>query len=141
MHQWGDAWFEAHGADLDAACDFLRDYCRRYARLGGDVKEKWGTLRFYAHFHHQLHDLFYPGYAYCQWPYWLWIFDLRVYCSPAFNAVRRAIQTWQIFIYRRAYRLTVQRWPHLFRELLFSADYPEFLKHDPILKGTLKNDL
>jgi len=127
MHDWGSEWFEKYGEDLNDAVDFVAHYCMRWGRFGGDHKEKYGTLRFYAMFHHQLHDLFYPGHYYIRWgkPF-VWIDHF--YMRGPFGWFRALIQRWQTKIYRRAYRLALARWPHLRKEILCCADYSELLE-------------
>jgi len=131
MHQWGDSWFALYGEDLDAAVRFIESYCLRYGRLGGQAKEKWGGVRFYAKFHYQIHDLIYPGYAYCQWKKWynnwMWAADLTIYTHSCFDWSRTIINRWQAFIYGRAYTLAVKKWPHLIKEIILPADYKELI--------------
>jgi len=129
MHDWGDDWL--YWDDLDEAARFISDYCSRWGRFGGQAKEKFGTLRFYALFHHNLHDLIWPGYVFTQWTPALaplrWLDDY-VYRLGVCNPLRSLVIRWQTFVYARAYRLALKRWPHLRREILCCADYPEYLK-------------
>lgn len=127
MHYWGDDW--DGWDDLSRVCDEMWTFTRRWGRLGGDIKEKYGTLRFYAKFHHMVHDLIWPGYVYCQWPKWLhflwswdcWYYDK--YCSR----LRYCIVKYQYWIYRLAYRRALRRYPQIRKEILCAADYPELL--------------
>ena len=126
MHQWGDEWFEKHGESLDAAVMYLARFAKRWGRLGGQAKEKFGTLRFYAKFHSQLHDLVYVGHYYIRWGRFGQALD-SIYMRKFFNPVRSAIAWYQIKIYRAAYKSTLKKFPHLRMEILCDADYDEFL--------------
>jgi len=140
VHTWGDDW--PYWSDLDKAVSFVSSYCRTRGRLGGQAKEKYGTLRFYAQGHYQLHDLIWPGHAwlrYQQKDYWKfpWLcpilgpflqwFDFHVYMTRLFWPLQWLIHRWQKFIYIRAYKLAIQQWPHIRAEVLACADYPELL--------------
>lgn len=45
MHEWGDDWFNEHGAELYAAIDKVEERIRKWAKAGVCGKEKWGTYR------------------------------------------------------------------------------------------------
>lgn len=137
MHYYGDNW--PHWNHLDDAVHLISSYCRRYGRLGGQAKEKYGTVRFYVMFHHQLHDLVWPGHYWLRYrqPYWWrprWLcyllgplfewFDFEVY-MPFFGPLQRCVQRWQAWIYVRAYQKAVKRWPHLKKEIICCADQPQ----------------
>lgn len=125
MHCWGDKGVDWNG--INDAAQYIHDYCVRWARLGGDYKEKFGTVRFYARFHCQLHDLIYPGYMWIVWPQFMNLVDLYFYATRVFDPVRSVINWWQAKVYRRAYKNAVKKWPHLRQEILCMADYDEFL--------------
>ena len=124
-HLWGDKW--RYWNMLGRAMGDFSALAHK-ARLGGDIKEKWGTLRFYVKFHHQLHDLFYPGYAYCQWPTWLWWLDCRIYCQPLFDPIRWFIVKRQYKQYRAIYSAIIAKYPKIRNEILCVTDYPELLE-------------
>lgn len=133
MHQWGDKWFKRYGSRLDRACDRLRKLTKRF-RLGGDIKEKYGTLRFYVKFHSQLHDLIWPGYVYNQYPYdWMWSFDLWLTCSSGLQTCLywRLVGKWilriQYFGYRWSYSKLVKEFRSIKKEILSAADYRQEL--------------
>lgn len=127
MHLWGDE--NVDWAGIDSAASFIQKYCNRWGRFGGQAKEKYGTVRFYARIGYlSLHGLVYPGYTYCQFPKWLWTLDIY-YISPALQFVfGKLAYRWQTFIYKKAYGLAIQKWPHLKKEILYGADYEELLK-------------
>lgn len=125
-HDWSEKGFDWKG--LDEAGYMIQSFCKRWGRLGGMYKEKFGRLRFYANFGWiSLHTLIYPGYVYNQFPGWLWRLDL--YCiSPVLQFLFENIfDNWQRKIYNMAYRRAVLKYPHLREEILEHADYPELL--------------
>lgn len=132
MHVWGDDWFEEHGDRLCDAGDRLRSLSRRF-RIGGQIKEKFGTLRFYANFHSMIHDLIWPGYVYNQYPYkWMWSLDLEITNGRRsyiyYWLVQRWVLTVQFWGYRFCYKKLVKEFPEIREEILFGADYyKEFL--------------
>ena len=127
MHDWEDNTVDWKG--IWAAADFLQSYCRRWGRIFCHGKEKYGTIRLSVSMGWEsLHGLVYPGYGYSQFPQWLWTLDC-LYIAPV---IRRLfgplIRRWQVFIYRRAYRLALKQWPHLRKEILTCADGRELLE-------------
>lgn len=125
-HYWGDEGVDWEG--INDAAKFIHDYCVKYARLGGDYKEKYGRSMFYAKFGLSLHKLFYPGHCFYRFPKWLIHFDI-CYFTPICDklGITYLWCKWQSFIYRRAYQMAVKKWPHLKEEITCAADYPELL--------------
>lgn len=125
-HDWKDQtfdWKSLHEAEL-----YITSFCRKYARLGGQSKEKFGQLRFYAKFGLSLHSLFYPGYHYNQFPKWLWTLDIYVLTPTLQFIFGKVFHKWQSYIYGLAYRRAIQKWPHIWDEIVAAADYPEYIK-------------
>lgn len=110
--------------ELDNIAYWIGEYCRKWGRLGGQTKEKYGTIRFYASFGGlSLHTLIYPGYVYSQFPNWLWKLDIW-YISPVLQFFFEGLFVkWQMFIYKRAYIKALYNWPQYRREIMQSADY------------------
>ena len=126
MHNWGDKDVDWDG--IWEAARYIGTYCRRWGRLGGDYKEKFGTVRFYAHFGWlSLHTLIYPGYVSSQFPKWLWCLDCRVIGPVLRKLFERPFRWWQTKVYARAYWNALYRWPHLRAEILLCADYLELI--------------
>ena len=127
MHQWGEKDFDWGG--LDDAINIIHGTCVRWGRLGGQAKEKFGQVRFYAGFGYlSLHNLIYPGYVYSQFRNWLWRIDIS-YIGPAMRFVfAKPWFWWQKMIYNYAYQKALKKHPHLRAEILWAADYPEFIK-------------
>lgn len=126
MHKWGDEGVDWKG--IDDAASYIGDFCRKWGRLGGQSKEKFGTVRFYAHFGWlNLHTLIYPGYVYSQFPKWLWHLDI-FYFGPVMRVFfERPFLWWQKQVYTLAYARALKRWPHLKKEILCCADYSELI--------------
>lgn len=129
MHRWGDENVDWNG--IEAAACFIADYCRRWGRFGGQAKEKYGTVRFYASFGcYSLISLTHPGYHYT-WSIWQPYvkFDNAVGdYIVRYTGLQAFFGWWQPKVYRRAYKLALQRWPHLRQEILCCADYSELLE-------------
>lgn len=127
-HQWGDKDFDWKA--LDDAGHLLRKITKRYGRLGGDIKEKYGELRFYAKFGNLcLHTLIYPEYYFSQFPRWLWKLDCN-YIGPVLNFFfGKAFIWWQMKVYRYAYKACIKKYPHIKDEILDAADYDKLLKN------------
>lgn len=126
FHIWGQKDFDWKG--LDGAVNYVESYSRRWGRIGGSAKEKFGCLRFYAVFGGlSLHTLFYPEYYYSKFPKWLWNLDV-LYVGPFLDKLLgKPFVLWQKFIYNRAYQGALKRWPHIRPEILNDADYLEWI--------------
>jgi len=126
-HLWGDTDMDWKG--LDDARYYLQDNCRRYARLGLWVKEKYGTLRvsttcaYFAEYDFIYH-IFYPGYAYYQWPKWF-----RMYIDwPVGKVMRkigvvRLLQIYQHWVLKHFWLRAATKWPHIAEEILDEYDW------------------
>lgn len=127
MHRWGDNDVDWNG--IESAAQYIHSFCTRWARMGGQSKEKYGTVRFYTHFGYMsLHSLIYPNYVYSQFPKWLWVLDIN-YISPFLQKfIQPKFIKWQMYIYNKAYWNALYKWPHLRAEILSSADFLEHIK-------------
>src|ERR1041385_5172837 len=121
-HNWGDENVDWKG--IGEVCDYFWTMSRRWGRMGGQIKEKYGTVRFYVHFGNlSLHTLFYPGWVSSQFPKWLWKADI-FYIGPFLRFFfERLFVAWQKYVYNRMYQQALKRWPHLRAEILCDADY------------------
>lgn len=115
-------------AEIEEAASFIGRYCTKWGRLGGQAKEKYGTVRFYPHFGYlSLSTLIYPGYFYSPMPKWLFKLDIR-FINPVLDLfLGRPFVDWQAYIYHRAYKKALVKWPHLRAEILCSASHLELL--------------
>lgn len=137
MHRWGDAEVDWDG--IEASASEIAEFLARWGRLTiRDHKEKFGTVRVYVSFGaHSLLTLLYPfRHSYKGWPDWLVRLDLHFFhwLLPKLNPI---LIPHQRRIYRLAYQRALRKRPHLTREILSCADYPELLdslkkpKRDP----------
>jgi hypothetical protein len=129
MHRWGDGF--PYFDDVDNAAYDIRRFCIRWGRLGGQAKEKYGTVRFYTNFGVRgLHSLTHPGYCHYAW-YPRWLIYLDIYHLPKFfywTGIQWFFSKWQPFIYNLAYKRALKKYPHIEAEILSDADYPELIK-------------
>lgn len=128
MHRWGDENVDWEG--IEECCHILYKICTKYGRLGGQLKEKWGEIRFYARFEKlSLHSLIYPGYHFIQFPNWLYKLDNKV-ISPVLNFFfGKVFLKYQRYMYRLGYKRCLKAYPHLREEILSASD------HDNLLEG------
>lgn len=108
--------------------NILYDTCTTWGRLGGQLKEKYGTLRFYANFSPlNLHTLIYPAYYYIQFPKWLADLDYKV-IGPVLNFFFGTLfYKYRVFMYRRGYKKCLEKYPQYREEILDCADFSEYL--------------
>jgi len=129
MHIWGDKDFDWQA--LDNAIHLIWWWSTKVGRFGGQIKEKWGCLRFYVFFSDgTLHSLCKPGYYYSQWPKWFyWGIDWPIIRRVIkYSGLLWLIHRWQHFIYNFAYQRAVKRFPHIREEILIDADLLELIK-------------
>lgn len=129
MHNWSDDSVDWNG--INSAVNYISDFCRKWARMGGQAKEKFGTVRFYTtlgwrNFLHITH----PGYVhYGPYPKWLLTFDIYYgYKVLKYTGLAYISYKWHCLIYRQAYKNAIKKWPHLKDEITCCADYSELLK-------------
>jgi hypothetical protein len=129
MHHWGEEGVDWKG--IGDAADWIGKQLVRWGRVSvTQSKEKYGTVRVYLHFGWESpHSITHPGYAYSQYPKWLW---RLCYTRPVLwffeRVLNRVVIPYQQWLYRLVYKLALKKWPHLKREILDGADYPEFLE-------------
>ena len=127
MHRWGD-----ENVDWAGICDaarFIGERLRKWGRVHvSQYKEKWGTVRVYCYLGWlQVHSLTHPGHAFSRYPKWLWRLDCRL-GPPLMHLLNLVAVPYHKWLYRRTYAQAVRRWPHLRKEILCAADWPELLK-------------
>lgn len=125
MHYWGDEGVDWEG--IDNAASYIGDGLRFWGRVSvQQYKEKYGTVRVYCSLGlHDWHQLTHPGYAYNQWPRWLWPLNFKGEWLK--RLLNRGVYPFHCWLYRRYYKEAVRRWPHLREEILSVADYDELL--------------
>ena len=128
IHNWGDDSFDWNA--LNKAIEIIWWWSTKIGRFGGQIKEKYGTLRFYAFFSDgTLYSVCKPGYYYYRWPHQVHKFDLYVIRRITnFLGIRWLITRWQYFIYNLAYQRAIKKYPHIREEILQNADYLELIK-------------
>lgn len=134
MHDWSSDW--NHFGEVGEAANYISTFCRRWGRMGGQSKEKYGTVRFYGGPHgiRSLMDITHPGYVsylVAGYPKWLSTFDImwmsRFFGSKLFHPVQLVVYKWQSFVYKKAYSNAVKKWPMIREEILSCADHLELL--------------
>lgn len=128
MHSWGDT--EVDWAGISDAAEFIYKYLIRWGHVPvRDHKEKYGTVRVYTTLGWErgwlIQHLFYPNHLYYRFPQWIRKID---YLIPT-HWLNTFLYPYHKWLYRRAYDLAVQKWPHLFLEIVIHADYPELLSN------------
>lgn len=123
MHSWGDENVDWHG--LNEAPYFIGDWLRRWTRMSvSDMKEKFGTVRVYCSFGwSSFYHLWRPQYMWVP-KWWPWSLDLAIsgHIMPVLNKIVVPIQT-RAYVWR--YKKAVQKWPHLYNEIVSGADWGE----------------
>jgi hypothetical protein len=144
-HDWSEKEFD--WVALNDCQLIMYKYARTIGRVGGDIKEKYGSLRFYVHFSEfSMQSLFYPGYCYIQFPRWFhfgleYKFLKYIYKYTGLNCL---FLKWQLFWYSYAYNKACKTYPHIVDEILCCADHPELIKnyhkfYHPILINNVHN--
>jgi hypothetical protein len=127
MHNWSDESVDWSG--IDAAAEYIGTNLRKWGRIDvRQYKEKWGTVRVYCNLGwHQIHCITHPGHCFNRYPQWLWQLDCR-YGRYVAQLLNKVVVPYHVWLYRRVYRLAVNKWPHLEKEITCQADYQELLR-------------
>ena len=124
MHSWGDENVDWDG--INDAAHFIGHWLSVWARVPvQQYKEKYGTVRVYCHFGwHGIYSIWRPSYAWYPkwWPMRLdfWLAETRLW-----QLLNRGVIHLQQMAYVHRYKKAVQRWPHLYKEIVSMADYGE----------------
>lgn len=132
-HYWGDEKFDWKG--LDDAADYISVWLIRWMRQPiTQVKEKFGTLRIYCGFGWDtFHTIIWPRHCWIHkwWPYKL---DLWIsYNTPVLKWLNSVVIPVQQKAYAWRYKKAVQKWPHLYDEIVSMADFGELF--DGVVPG------
>ena len=113
----------------DAAAYFIHRYLVKYGRISvRQSKEKFGTVRVYCHLgYFGFYNLFYPGRMWVHWPKWLYALDLK-FGRPVMQILNKVIVPYHKFIYRRAYKKVVEKYPAIKENILCTADFSNLLE-------------
>jgi hypothetical protein len=110
------------------AAYFIHQYLVRYGRISvRQSKEKFGTVRVYCHLgYYGFYDLIHPGRVWVHWPRWLHWLDMK-YGSVIMRVLNKLIVPYHKFVYRRAYKKAVEKYPAIRKNILHTADFPDLL--------------
>ena len=113
----------------DAAAYFIHEYLVRYGRISvRQSKEKYGTVRVYCSLGYWgFYGLFYPGRVWIHWPRWLNDLDWKI-GRPVMQVLNKVIVPYHKFIYRRAYKKAIEKYPHIKKRILGTADFSNLLE-------------
>ena len=113
----------------DAAAYFIHRYLVKYGRISvRQSKEKFGTVRVYCHLgYFGLYDLLYPGRVWVHWPKWGYDLDLK-FGRPVMQVLNKVIVPYHKFIYRRAYKKAIEKYPHIKKRILGTANFSNLLE-------------
>jgi len=118
---------------VEVACDsaawFIHQYLVKYGRISvRQSKEKYGTVRVYCSLGYWgFYNLLNPGHTYVRWPKWLYGLDLK-YGRPIMQVLNKVIVPYHKWVYRRAYTIAVEKYPHIRERILHTADFPDLLE-------------
>lgn len=126
MHDWGEEDFDWKG--LNDAGEYISGWLVRWMRQPiFQTKEKFGTLRIYCSFGwSSFYSIWRPRHCWIAkwWPY---KFDLWIsnFIMPTLNKV---VVPAQQKAYAWRYKKAVQKWPHLYAEIVSCADAGELFE-------------
>lgn len=130
MHSWYTDNDNIDWKGIGDCANYIQEYLQKWGRIGVHTKEKYGRVDVsLSTGWHQLHSITHPGYAYSQYPRWLWELD----CNYLWRIVSKIpIHGYRLWLVRRCYRNALAKWPHLREEILHGAPSelgPEFGIH------------
>lgn len=108
---WEDMTDEERKAMIDCLSIFNK-WAKR-GRIMGQIKDKYGTTRWYAYLGTEitLNTIFYPRYMYNQMPKLTHWFDYKIF-QPVVNFLFHQLFTeWQIYCYQQAYKECFEKYP------------------------------
>lgn len=125
MHSYGDDGVDWLG--IDDAGVYIGHWLRKWLRMDvRDVKEKFGTVRVYCSFGwNGVYSIYHPGY--CWYPNW-WPIKLDQKLRPLFDILNTVVVPIQQAAYAWRYKKAVQKWPHLYNEIVSCADWGELFE-------------
>lgn len=129
MHSYGD-WPDERFNEIDDAGYYIGRWLRIWVRMPvTQIKEKFGTVRVYCSFGwSQIYSIWRPHY--CWLPTW-WPTKLDnwlSYQTPLLKVLNFFVVPIQKRAYAWRYKKAVQKWPHLYDEIVSCADWGELLE-------------
>lgn len=142
-HYWGDESFDWKG--LGKSEGIIRFWGKQVGRIGGDLKEKYGTIRWYTNPGgvERLYELTHPGYYGYFWgaedkPVWNVIDNMSYVYIRFLNPL---IKVYKRFFYAYAYHRAVKAFPELYQEILACCECDKLLfKYERELYKSLRSD-
>ncbi len=128
MHMWGDKDVDWDG--INEAANYIGYWLKDWVRMPVScVKEKFGSVRIYCSFGwSMIYSIWRPSHIWLPkwWPHRLdsWI----SYYTPIMKWVNYLVVPIHQKAYVWRYKKAVEKWPHLRREILGSADYGELFE-------------
>lgn len=125
MHDWGQEDVDWEG--INDAAWYIAGWLRTWARLPvADYKEKFGTVRISCGFGwSQIYSIWRPHYHWVP-TWWPHRFDLWLsYHTPLLTWINKIIIPIHKAAYVWRYKKAVQKWPHLYKEIVSQADWGE----------------
>lgn len=127
MHTYG-SWPDEYFNQVEDAAHEIGTFCARFGRIGvTQTKEKFGTARVYCSIGAScIYSLLFPRHCWVKswWPYRLDL-TLSRWIIPIINIL---LVPFQKVVYRLSYKKVLKKYPHLKKEILYSADFYELLK-------------
>lgn len=127
MHSWGDEDVDWKG--IDDAAYYIAHWLKTWVRMPiQDYKEKFGTVRVYCGFGwYGLYPIWRPSYHwYPKW--WPMRLDFWIANTWLWTQLNRVVVKVQQRAYAWRYKKAVQKWPHLYKEIVSAADYGELFE-------------
>lgn len=127
MHSWGDPGVDWKG--INDAAEYIGGWLRTYARVEVRcIKEKFGTVRVYCSFGWGMfYSIWRPGYVWFP-KWWPARFDMWLADSWVLRSINHVLIPLQMKAYVWRYRKAVERWPHLYKEIVSMADFGELFE-------------
>lgn len=125
MHSWGDTDMDWEG--LNDAGRYIARYCKTRAWMRIHWKEKWGCIRFeYTYsslFENPIHSIIWPGHLFIRYSNRMLRIDKMLGSILTTLRITRAIRSYQTWVFKRAIRNAVKKWPHIREEILEDVQY------------------
>lgn len=128
-HEWGDAWFQKHGDELNEGIDFCLINWERWGRLNSHGKEKYGTFRHNMVWYSSewpIYSLIYPSDVYYRWPRYLIAWEYRLGYVVRAVGLRWLIRKWQWLVYNVVLNIAINEYPNVKEELLDDREEQDF---------------
>lgn len=129
-HEWGDAWFEKNGNDLNNAISFCVNAWEKWGRIGSHGKEKYGTFRDHPYlWDGGIHGLIWPGYVAVQNRFLCFKLD-KYFIRPFVKQTRIINLVWwyQAQVYNYAVQKMCKKYPNIIDELVSDLDGYKMVK-------------